>query len=61
MPASTQSNSTNQDRSKLIFKLLQEILEDVQIRDFHGIARIHFTVQDGIIQSIQSGTEKSVK
>jgi len=59
--ASTEKNVTNQERRALIAQLLTELFENVQNRQFYGTARINFSIQDGIIQTIQSQIEKSFK
>lgn len=54
-------NSTNCERVEKLKKVIHDVLEDALKRDFYGNVAIRFTVQDGIIQSIQYCTEKTVK
>lgn len=57
----TMGNETNQNRTESIFRSLNDILDDVLTPQFYGNASIQFTVQDGIIQTIRSSVEKSIR
>ncbi|MDO4582951.1 MAG: hypothetical protein Q4D62_02500 [Planctomycetia bacterium] len=57
----TVHNSTNCERVEKLMRLIHEVLGDALKRDFYGNVNIRFTVQDGIIQSIQYCMEKTVK
>ena len=58
---STLANSTNQARIEAFSNAVKEIFGDVLDARFYGNVTFHFTVQGGIIQTIRSGVERSIR
>lgn len=59
--SSTLTNTTNQARIEAFSNAVKEIFGDVLDSRFYGNVTFHFTVQGGIIQTIRSGVERSIR
>lgn len=57
----TRENETNQLRAEKLHTMLNEVLIQVMTPGFHGNLSVVCRVQDGILQSLRSSVEKTVR